>query len=84
MTQAASPFAYAAVAFLEACERRLVAVYFLKAKGRLGHQGIEWEAAQGQGPNLDDFPKVVGSHSAISIIRELEREPSDFPTFCFK
>ena len=62
MTQAASPYVYAAVAFLEACERRLVAAYFLKAKGRLGHQGIEWEAARGQGPNLDDFPKVVGSH----------------------
>ena len=38
-----------------------MAAYFLKAKGPLGHQGIEREAAQGQGPNLDGFPKGVGS-----------------------
>ena len=62
MTQAAYPYAYAAIAFLEACERRLVAAYFLKAKGRPGHQGIEREEARGQGPNSDDSPKVVGSH----------------------
>ena len=40
-----------------------MAAYFLKAKGRLGHQGIEREAARGQGPNLDDSPKVVGSQN---------------------
>ena len=44
-----------------------MAAYFVKAKERLGHQGIEWEAARGQGPNLDDFPKVVGSQYENSI-----------------
>ena len=38
-----------------------MAAYFLKAKGRPGHQGIEQKEARGQGPNLDDSPKVVGS-----------------------
>ena len=38
-----------------------MAAYFLKAKGRPGHQGIEREAARGQGPNLNDFPKGVRS-----------------------
>ena len=42
-----------------------MAAYFpglLKAQGRSGHQGIEWEEERGQGPNSDKFPKVVGSH----------------------
>ena len=44
-----------------------MAAYFLKVKGRPGHQGIEREEAWGQGPNLDDSPKVVGSHIYIYI-----------------
>ena len=43
----------------------LVAAYFLKAKGRPGHQGIKLEAARGQGPSLNDFPKAVRSHHPL-------------------
>ena len=42
-----------------------MAAYFLKVKGRLGHQGIKREAARGQGPNSNDSPKVVGSHHPL-------------------
>ena len=63
-TQAASPDADEAVTSGEACERRLVAAYFLdflKVQGRSGHHGIEWEEERGQGPSSDTFPKVAGS-----------------------
>ena len=52
--QTASLYADEAVAFWEACERRLVAAYFpdlLKAQGRSGHHGIEWEEERGQEPS---------------------------------
>ena len=39
--------------------------YFLKVKGRPGHQDVEREVARGQGPNSNGFPKEVGSHHPL-------------------
>ena len=66
--QAAFPYADEAVTSVEACERRLVAVYFLgflKVQGRSGHHGIEWEEERGQEPSSDTFPKAAGSQTNI-------------------
>ena len=66
--QAAFPYADEAATSVEACERRLVAAYFLgslKVQGRSGHHGIEWEEERGQGPSSDTFPKVAGSHHPL-------------------
>ena len=75
MTQAASPYAYAAVASLEACERRLGAVYFpgwgekccdlLKGQGRSSHHGIEREEEWGHEPSSDTSRAAVGSHHPL-------------------
>ena len=40
-----------------------MAAYFLKVKGRPGHQGVEREGARDQGPSSNDFPKGVGSQT---------------------
>ena len=64
IAQAASPYADEVATSVEACERRLVAAYFLgfpKVQGRSGHRGIEWEEGRGQEPSSDTFPKAAGS-----------------------
>ena len=66
--QGASLYADEAVAFWEACERRLGAAYFpdfLKVQGRSGPRGIVWEKERGQEPNSDTFPRVAGSHHPL-------------------
>ena len=66
--QAASLYANEAVTSVEACERHLVAAYFLdflKVQGRSGHHGIEWEEERGQEPSSDTFPKAAGSHHPL-------------------
>ena len=63
-TQAASPYADEVITSWEACERRLVAAYFLdflKVKGRSGRRDIEWEEERGHVPNSDTSPNVAGS-----------------------
>ena len=57
--------------FLGSNKSHLVAAYFLKAKRRLGHQGIECKVARGQGPNLDDFPKVVRAQLLLLLLLSL-------------
>ena len=67
-TQAAFPYADEVATSVEACERRLGAVYFLgslKVQGRSGHHGIKWEEEWGQEPSSDTFPKAAGSHHPL-------------------
>ena len=66
--QAASLYADEAVTSVEACERRLVAAYFLdflKVQGRSGHHGIKWEEERGQEPSSDTFPKATASYHPL-------------------
>ena len=70
-TQAASPYADAAVTSLAAGERRLGLAYsldyhdFLEGQGRSGHRGIEWEEERGHAPRSDTFLMAVGSQYHI-------------------
>ena len=62
--QTAFPYVDEAATSVEACERRLVAAYFigsLKMQGRSGCHGIDWEEERCQGPSSDTFPKGAGS-----------------------
>ena len=75
--QAAFPYADEVTTSVEACERRLVAAYFLgfrKVQRRSGHSGIEWEEGRGQEPSSDTFPKAAGSHWVFIILDILDGE----------
>ena len=75
MTQAASPYAYAAVTSLGACERRLGVAHslswreicrdLLKGQARLGYHGIEREEERGHEPSSDTSRAVVRSHHPL-------------------